>query len=147
MYIVLLLSLSIKRWRIALAGYVSALPYSTNECLHLASSDILSNVEQVNYKHERKWHNPAKCISIALVGDNPKGSVTEYVPAFLLLNVMTLSSKLDEVREIIRCGNYEFVSLVETWLQSLFHDNVINILGYYLIRTERESKASMVVFV
>ena len=50
---------------------------------------------------------------------------------------MSLSPKIDEVREVIRCGNYEFVSLVETWLQSHIHENVINIQGYNLIRRDR----------
>jgi hypothetical protein len=50
---------------------------------------------------------------------------------------MSLSPKIDEVREEIRCGNYEFVSRVETWLQSHIHDNIINIQGYNLIRRDR----------
>ena len=49
---------------------------------------------------------------------------------------MSLSPKIDEVREVIRCGNYEFVSLVETWLQSHIHDNIINIQGYNLIHRD-----------
>ena len=49
---------------------------------------------------------------------------------------MSLSPKIDEVREVIRCDNYEFVSLVETWLQNHIHDNVINIQGYNLIRRD-----------
>ena len=50
---------------------------------------------------------------------------------------MSLSPKIDEVRDVIRCGNYEFVGLVETGLQSHIHDNVINIQGYNLIRRDR----------
>ena len=99
--------------------------------------DVLNSLEQANYVHEIKGHNPADCIPIALSTNKLKGSVTEYVPSFLLSNVMSLSPKIDEVREVIRCGNYEFVSLVETWLQSHIHDNVINIQGYNLIRRDR----------
>ena len=109
----------------------------TNECPYLASPDVLDSLEQANYIHEIKGHNPANCIPIALSTNKPKGSMTEYVPSFLLSNVMSLSPKIDEVREVIRCGNYEFVSLVETWLQSHIHDNVINIQGYNLIRRDR----------
>jgi hypothetical protein len=67
---------------------------------------------------------------------NLKGPEIEYAPSFLLSNVMSQSPKIDSVLEVIRCGNYEFVSLVETWLQSHIHDNIINIQGYNLIRRE-----------
>ena len=97
----------------------------------------MNSTDQSNYIHEIKGHNPANCISIDLSTNKPKGSETEYVPSFLLSNVMSLSPKIDEVREVIRCGNYEFVSLVETWLQSHIHDNIINIQGYNLIRRDR----------
>ena len=112
-------------------------PPLTNECPYLASPDVLDSLEQANYIHEIKGHNPANCIPIALSTNKPKGSVTEYVPSFLLSSVMSLSPKIDEVREVIRYGNYEFVSLVETWLQSHIHDNVINIQGYNLIHRDR----------
>ena len=97
----------------------------------------MDSLEQANYIHEIKGHNPANCIPIALSTNKPKGSVTEYAPSFLLSSVMSLSPKIDEVREVIRYGNYEFVSLVETWLQSHIHDNVINIQGYNLIHRDR----------
>jgi hypothetical protein len=113
------------------------LPPLINECLYLASPDVLNSTDQSNYIHEIKGHNPANCISIDLSTNKPKGSETEYVPSFLLSNVMSLSPKIDEVREVIRCGNYEFVSLVETWLQSHIHDNIIYIQGYNLIRRDR----------
>jgi hypothetical protein len=89
-------------------------------CIEYISTD------QSNYIHEIKGHNPANCISIDLSTSKPKGSETEYFPSFLLSNLMSLSPKIDDVREVIHCGNYEFVSLVETWLQSHIHDNVIN---------------------
>jgi hypothetical protein len=113
------------------------LPPLINECPYLASPDVLNSTDQSNYIHEIKGHNPANCISIDLSTNKPKGFETEYVPSFLLSNVMSLSPKIDEVCEVIRCGNYEFVSLVETWLQSHIHDNIINIQGYNLIRRDR----------
>ena len=60
-----------------------------------------------------------------------------YLPAFLLSNVMSLAPKIDEVRDVIYRANYDFVSLVETWLQGHIHDNVVDIQGYNLIRRDR----------
>ena len=47
-----------------------------------------------------------------------------YLPAFLLSNVMSLAPKIDEVRDVIYRGNYDFVSFVD-------------IQGYNLIRRDR----------
>ena len=60
-----------------------------------------------------------------------------YVPKFLLFNVMSLVPKINEVQEVVRSGNYQFISLVETWLQNHIHDHVIDIEGYNLIRRDR----------
>ena len=60
-----------------------------------------------------------------------------YVPKFLLSNVMSFVPKIDEVQEVVRSGNYQFISLVETWLQNHIHDHVIDIDGYNLIRRDR----------
>lgn len=60
-----------------------------------------------------------------------------YVPTFFLSNVMSLAPKIDEVRDVVRRGNYQFMGIVETWLQNHIHDNVINIHGYNLIRRDR----------
>ncbi|XP_028416439.1 uncharacterized protein LOC114540505 [Dendronephthya gigantea] len=50
---------------------------------------------------------------------------------------MSLAPKIDEVQDVVRRGNYQFISIVETWLQSHIHDNVVNIEGYNLIRRDR----------
>ena len=50
---------------------------------------------------------------------------------------MSLAPKIDEVRDVIYRGNYDFVSFVETWLQGHIHDNVVDIQGYNLIRRDR----------
>ena len=50
---------------------------------------------------------------------------------------MSLVPKIDEVQEVVRSGNYQFISLVETWLQNHIHDHVIDIEGYNLIRRDR----------
>ena len=61
-----------------------------------------------------------------------------FVPSFLLSNVMSLVPKVDEVSLIVRQGMYDFVSLVETWMQNHIHDNVIAIDGYHVIRRDRQ---------
>ena len=50
---------------------------------------------------------------------------------------MSLVPKIDEVQEVVRSGYYQFISLVETWLQNHIHDHVIDIEGYNLIRRDR----------
>ena len=50
---------------------------------------------------------------------------------------MSLVPKIDEVQEVVRSGNYQFISLVETWLQNHIHDHVIDIEGYNLVRRDR----------
>ena len=50
---------------------------------------------------------------------------------------MSLAPKIDEVQDVVRHGDYQFIRIVETWLQSHIHDNVVNIKGYNLIRRDR----------
>ena len=61
------------------------------------------------------------------------------VPNFLLSNVMSLTPKIGWVRDVVRRGNFQFVSFVETWLQSHIPDTVIDIQGYNLIRRDRKN--------
>ena len=51
---------------------------------------------------------------------------------------MYLVPKVDEVCLIVRQGMYDFVSLVETWMQNHIHDNVIAIDGFHIIRRNRQ---------
>ena len=52
---------------------------------------------------------------------------------------MSLVPKIDEVQEVVRSGNYQFISLVETWLQNHIHDHVIDIEGYNKLNTQRQN--------
>jgi hypothetical protein len=53
---------------------------------------------------------------------------------------MSLAPKIDEVREVVRPrGEFQFISIVETWLHNHIHDNVVNLQGYNLIRRDRTS--------
>ena len=60
-----------------------------------------------------------------------------YVPAFFLSNVLSLAPKIDKIQDVIRHENYQFISIVETWLQSHIHDDVGDHQGYNLIRRDR----------
>jgi hypothetical protein len=42
-----------------------------------------------------------------------KNSKAAHVPAFFLSNAMSLAPKIDEVREVVRRGKFQFISIVE----------------------------------
>jgi hypothetical protein len=52
---------------------------------------------------------------------------------------MSLAPKIDEVREVVPRGKFQFISIVETWLHNHIRDNVVNLQGYSLIRRDRSS--------
>ena len=58
-----------------------------------------------------------------------KVSKSAFVPSFLLSNVMSLVPKIGEVCYITHHANYDFVYLVETWLQSHIRNNVVALDG------------------
>jgi hypothetical protein len=52
---------------------------------------------------------------------------------------MSLTPKIDEVRDVVYRGNFQFISFVGTWLQSHIPDSVVDIQGYNLIRRDRNN--------
>lgn len=65
-----------------------------------------------------------------------KWSKSAFVP-LLLSNVMSLVPKIDEVCFVTLYANYDFVCLVETWLKSHIHKNVVALDGYNRLRRDR----------
>ena len=59
---------------------------------------------------------------------------------------MSLVPKMDEVQEVVRSGNYLFISLVETWLQNHLHDHVTNMLLDITLYAETESMTNVEAF-
>ena len=50
---------------------------------------------------------------------------------------MSLVPKIDEVSEVTQRTHYDFLCLVETWLQSHIHNNVIALDNYNIVRRDR----------
>lgn len=55
----------------------------------------------------------------------------------MLSNVMSLTPKIDEVREVIHHANVDLVCITETWLKDYIHDNVVDVSGFDLVRRDR----------
>ena len=67
------------------------------------------------------------------------GSLNVFVPSLLLSNVMSLAPKIDEVRSVAAEVNLDIICIVESWLQSHIHDNIVHIDNYNIIRRDRSS--------
>ena len=50
---------------------------------------------------------------------------------------MSLSNKIDELREVAKQIEVDLICITETWLQSHIHDNVVEIYGYNIVRRDR----------
>ena len=67
------------------------------------------------------------------------GSLNVFVPSLLLSNVMSLAPKIDEVRSVAAEVNLDIICIVESWLQTHIHDNIVHIDNYNIIRRDRSS--------
>ena len=83
--------------------------------------------------------NPANCIQITPAPTDVKGKVspTAYVPSLFVSNVMSLASKVDELRHVVKYANLDLVCITESWLKSHIHDNVVAQESYNIIRRDR----------
>ena len=70
--------------------------------------------------------------------DIKKGPEKTFVPRILLSNVMSLATKIDEVRHYAEYANLDLVCLIETWLQGHIHDNIVTINSFNLVRLDRK---------
>ena len=61
-----------------------------------------------------------------------------FVPAFMVSNVQSLSSKIDEVRVMISNANWDFACITETWLKDHINDHTVSVSGYNIIRRDRK---------
>ena len=71
--------------------------------------------------------NPANCIQItpAPTDAKRKVSLTAYVPSLFVSNFMSLASKVDELRQVVKYANLDLVRITESWLKSHIHDNAV----------------------
>ena len=86
-----------------------------------------------------RCHNPANCIQITPAPTDAKRKVspTAYVPSLFVSNVMSLASKVDELRHVVKYANVDLVCITESWLKSHIHDNVVAQESYNIIRRDR----------
>ena len=63
----------------------------------------------------------------------------EFAPSILLLNVMSLAPKIDEIRLFTPQRNFDLIFLTETWLRDSVGDNIVALPNYNLIRRDRTS--------
>ncbi len=60
-----------------------------------------------------------------------------HVPKLMLINVMSLVPKMDEVCEFIICHQFDIAFITETWLKESVADTIVNIPGYKIMRKDR----------
>jgi hypothetical protein len=74
-------------------------------------------------------------------------SDTQHVPKVLLTNVMSLVSKVDELREFLLRYEISLAFITETWLNGLIQDSVVTIPGYTTFRRDIEKEIITVGYV
>jgi hypothetical protein len=62
------------------------------------------------YPREHPDGDSKAVLTHAVISKNSKAA---HVPAFFLSNAMSLAPKIDEVREVVRRGKFQFISIVE----------------------------------
>lgn len=85
-------------------------------------------------------HTTGEQVSSTVSTQNPtlKRKFSCYFPCFWICNIRGgLTSKLDEVTEILLANNVDAAVLVETWLHWGIHDDLICIPGYHAFRKDR----------
>ena len=60
-----------------------------------------------------------------------------YVPKLMLVNVMSLVPKMDEVQEFIHRNKICLAFITETWLKESISEGVVNIPGFTIIRRDK----------
>ena len=86
-----------------------------------------------------RHRNIANCIRVATSKPIDVGKVLNRtnVPSFFVSNAMSLVPKIDELHCISKNVNLDCLCIVETWLQSHIHDNIVTLEGYNIIRRDR----------
>ena len=82
-------------------------------------------------------HNPKNCIAVQIKPQESFKASNLFVPSVLLSKVMSLSPKIDELREVAKQIEVDLTCITETWLQSHIHDNVVEIYAYNIVRRDR----------
>ena len=100
------------------------------------SREILAYRESPLKRHIT-GHNPKNCIAVQIKTQESFKASNLFVPSVLLSNVMSLSPKIDELREVAKQIEVDLICITETWLQSHIHDNVVEIYGYNIVRRDR----------
>ena len=68
----------------------------------------------------------------------PRRTYCAYFPRFWLSNIRGgLTTKIDEIAEVISANNIDIAVLVETWLHVNIHDDLLCIAGYTVFRKDR----------
>lgn len=85
-------------------------------------------------------HNSSNCIIVSRMNPLRKvGSSNLFVPSIVLSNVMSLTPKIDELRDSTTLKNVDLICITETWLQSHIHDNIVSVPGYSIERRDRSN--------
>ena len=100
------------------------------------SREILAYRESPLKRHIT-GHNPKNSIAVQIKPQESFKASNLFVPSVLLSNVMSLSPKIDELREVDKQIEVDLICITETWLQSHIHDNVVEIYGYNIVRRDR----------
>lgn len=69
---------------------------------------------------------------------NNSGSSKWSLPTFLLANVQSMMNKLDDLYTVITNNNVGIACIVESWLNPLIHNDIVDIDGYICYRRDRE---------
>ena len=88
-------------------------------------------------KYEKKTHR--ECRGGKRVKNNKRNS--RYLPNIILTNVQSLNNKLDLLRvNCVSLAEYRkcyIICLIETWLDSTYPDNLLEIDGFSFARLDR----------
>ena len=64
-------------------------------------------------------------------------SLKSYLPSFLISNVRSLVSKVDELATVALVNDVDMICITETWLSSSIPDSLISLPNFVLFRNDR----------
>ena len=72
-------------------------------------------------RHFTKSSRSPRCLTncsiTATLRDKPSRSSSLFVPTLLLSNVMSLTPKIDQIREVVHNTNFDLVCITKSWLK------------------------------
>ena len=76
--------------------------------------------------------------SVASSNDNISNQIKyNFVPKIMLINAMSLATKIDEVAEFVLRNDIDLAFATKTWLKDRVDNSIVDISCYFILRRNR----------